>query len=375
MAGPRTGRRPIPGRASVTLADRERLHEIEAFAAKVPRSRLRAGDGVQRIAFRLLDEMWYGRRAWGRWLALLSLPYEAAVRTRRTAFRRGLRRSHRIGAPVVVVGNIAAGGTGKTPLVVWLVRCLRRHGYRPGVICSGYRGIARDWPRCVHEDSDPAAVGDEAVLVARRCGCPVVAGRDRVAAGRLLLRRSDCDVVVSDDGLQHYRLARDLEIAVLDGRRRHGTGWCLPAGPLREPVSRLESVDFVVAKGRPGEGEYRMDLTGRTLRLAADDSVAIDAAELSSSPVHAVAGIGNPASFFGRLGDLGLRIIPRVFSDHHSFSAEDIEFRDEQPVIMTEKDAVKCRGFAGRRHWYLPVDAEVDPALEPDLIARLSGNA
>ena len=330
---------------------------------------------MQRIAFRLLDEMWYGRRAWGRWLALLSLPYEAAVRTRRTLFRRGLRRSHRIGAPVVVVGNIAVGGTGKTPLVVWLVRRLRRHGYRPGVICSGYRGTARDWPRCVHEDSDPAAVGDEAVLMARRCGCPVVAGRDRVAAARALLRRSDCDVVVSDDGLQHYRLARDLEIVVLDGQRRHGTGWCLPAGPLREPVSRLESVDFVVAKGRPGEGEYRMDLTGRTLRLAADDSVAIDVAELSSSPVHAVAGIGNPASFFGRLEELGLRIVPRVFSDHHSFSAEDIEFRDERPVIMTDNDAVKCRGFVGRRHWYLPVDAEVDPALAPDLIARLSGSA
>ena len=330
---------------------------------------------MQRIAFRLLDEMWYGRPAWGRRLALLSLPYAAAVRIRRTLFRRGLRRSHRIAVPVVVVGNIAVGGTGKTPLVVWLVRCLRRHGYRPGVICSGYRGTARDWPRYVCADSDPAAVGDEAVLVAKRGGCPVMAGRDRVAAARALLRRSNCDVVVSDDGLQHYRLARDLEIAVLDGQRRHGTGWCLPAGPLREPVSRLGSVDFVVAKGRAGEGEYRMDLTGRSLRLVADDSVVIDAAELSSSPVHAVAGIGNPASFFGRLRDLGLRIIPRAFPDHHRFSAGDIEFPDDQPVIMTEKDAVKCRGFAGRRHWYLPVDAEFDPALEPDLIARLSANA
>ena len=333
------------------------------------------GDEVERILFRLLDEMWYGSRAWGRWLAPLSLPYAAAAQLRRVLFRHGLRAADRIGVPVVVVGNIAAGGTGKTPLVVRLARCLREHGYRPGVICSGYRGRARDWPRFVHEGSDPAAVGDEAVLLAKRCGCPVTAGRDRVAAARLLLHRSGCDVVLSDDGLQHYRLARDVEIAVLDGRRRHGTGWCIPAGPLREPVSRLESVDFVVTKGRAREGEYRMELTGRTLRLAADDSVAIDATELASSPVHAVAGIGHPASFFGRLRDLGLRIVPRAFPDHHPFSAADIEFPDERPVVMTEKDAVKCRGFAGGRHWYLPVDAVVEPALESDLIARLSRTA
>lgn len=331
---------------------------------------------MERTVFRLLDDMWYGRRAWGGRLALLSLPYAAAVQFRRALFRRGLRASHRVGVPVVVVGNITVGGTGKTPFVVWLVRRLREHGYRPGVLCSGYRGTARDWPRYVDEGSDPREVGDEAVLVAKRCGCPVVAGRDRVAAARLLLRRFECDIVVCDDGLQHYRLARDLEIAVVDGQRRHGTGWCLPAGPLREPVSRLESVDFVVTKGRAHEGEYRMELSGRILRLAADDSVTTDAAELSSDdPVHAVAGIGNPASFFERLRELGLRIIPRAFPDHHPFSAADIDFDDGRPVIMTEKDAVKCRGFADRRHWYLPVDAEVDPALEADLLARLSGAA
>ena len=327
---------------------------------------------MERVVFRLLESMWYGRRAWGRRLALLSLPYAAAVHIRRALFRHGVRASHRIGVPVVVVGNIAVGGTGKTPLVVWLVRCLRAHGYRPGVICSGYRGKTRDWPRYVRADCDPVEVGDEAVLVAKRCACPVMAGPDRVAAARSLLRRADCDIVVSDDGLQHYRLGRDIEIAVLDGQRRHGTGWCLPAGPLREPISRLESVDFVVTKGRACEGEYRMDLSGRVLRQAADDSVTIDPTELSSRAVHAVAGIGNPSSFFGRLRDLGLRITPRVFPDHHPFTARDIEFQDERPVIMTEKDAVKCRGFANRRHWYLPVDAKVDPAFESDLIARLS---
>ena len=330
---------------------------------------------MDRIDLRLLDGIWYGPGAWGGWLALLSLPYAGAVRLRRALFRRGLRSSHCVGVPVVVIGNIAVGGTGKTPLVVWLVRRLREHGFRPGVICSGYRGRAREWPRNVGAGSDPVDVGDEAVLLAKRTDGPVVAGRDRVESARFLVREHHCDIVVADDGLQHYRLARDVEIAVLDGERRHGTGWCLPAGPLREPVSRLGSVDFVVTKGRAREGEYRMNLSGRTLRLAADDSVTIDPAELSSGEVHAVAGIGNPGSFFRGLQDLGLRIIPRAFPDHHPFSAADIAFRDERPVVMTEKDAVKCRGFATGRHWYLPVDAEVEPALESALMARLSATA
>ena len=359
---------------SARPAGRFEARSEELFSRSHPLPRPE-GNEVERILVRILDDLWYGPRAWGRMLAPLSLPYAGAVRLRRALFRRGLRASHRIAAPVVVVGNIAVGGTGKTPLVVWIVGCLRNHGYRPGVLCSGYRGGARDWPQAVHERSNPAAVGDEAVLIAKRCGCPVAAGPDRVAAARSLLDRSDCDILVSDDGLQHYRLARDVEIAVLDGQRRHGTGWCIPAGPLREPVSRLESVDFVVAKGGARTGEYRMELTGRRLRLAADDSITIDPMDLGTGPVHAVAGIGNPASFFGRLRDLGLRIVPRAFPDHHPYSPGDLEFPDERPVIMTEKDALKCRGFAGARHWYLPVDAKVDAALESALIDRLSGIA
>ena len=317
--------------------------------------------------------MWYGPRGWGRVLAPLSLPYAAAARLRRDVYLHGVRPAHRLAVPVVVVGNIAAGGTGKTPLVLWLVRRLRANGYRPGVICSGYRGRARGWPREVCADSDPREVGDEAVLVARREGCPVAAGPDRVAAARLLLERAGCDVVVSDDGLQHYRLGRDVEIAVVDGVRRHGTGWRLPAGPLREPVSRLDSVDFVVAKGRAECGEYRMVLTGRVLRRVADDAVAVAPARLPAHEVRAVAGIGNPAPFFARLEALGLRVIAHPFPDHHPFSAQDLDFGDDRPVIMTEKDAVKCRGFASRRHWYLPVEAELDPSFEPALLARLAG--
>ena len=324
---------------------------------------------MRRFIVRYLETLWYGDG--GSWLTLLSAPVATIARARRALFLRGLRASHRVAVPVVIVGNIAVGGTGKTPFVVWLVQRLRANGYRPGVVCSGYRGRARDWPRSVTGNCDAAEVGDEAVLLARRCGCPVVAGPDRVAAARSLVGRTDCDVVVSDDGLQHYRLARDVEIAVLDGRRRHGNGRCLPAGPLREPVSRLDAVDFVVTKGRPRAGEYRLGLSGRTLRRASDDSVAIDPRELPSRDVHAVAAIGNPEPFFERLRELGLRVHPRAFPDHHPFSPRDIGFGDGWPVVMTEKDAVKCRAFASHRHWYLPVAAELDPALEPALLARL----
>ena len=330
---------------------------------------------MEPIVYRLLERLWYGPRAWGRRLAPLSLPYAAAVQVRRALFRRGVRKTHRVGVPVVIVGNIAVGGTGKTPLVVWLVQRLREHGFSPGVICSGYRGQARDWPRQARADSDPIEVGDEAVLVAKRCACPVAAGPDRVAAARSVLRDGKVDVIVSDDGLQHYRLARNIEIAVLDGERRHGTGWCLPAGPLREPVSRLGAVDFVVTKGRAHEGEFGMELCGRRLRPIADDAVTIDPDELPSRTVNAVAGIGNPASFFRKLCELGLQVSPRTFPDHHRFSAADIEFDDARPVIMTEKDAVKCRLFATGRHWYLPVEARIDPAFETALIDRLGAPA
>lgn len=336
------------------------------------RTRKRGG----RAVFRLLDWMWYGPRGWGRLLAPAALLFALAVRVRRALFGRGLLRSRRAGAPVVVVGNLAAGGTGKTPLVIWLAERLRAHGYRPGVLCSGYRGRASRWPLRVRADADPDQAGDEAVLLARRCDCPVAAGPDRAAAAELLVCEAGCDILVCDDGLQHYRLARDLEIAVVDGRRRHGTGWCLPAGPLREPVSRLAEVDFVVVKGEDGDarrGEYAMRLEGGTLHPVADGPRPVPPGELPSRDVHALAGIGHPAPFFERLAALGLRAAaPRAFPDHHRFSARDLDFGDGLPVVMTEKDAVKCRAFADARHWYLPVRAELDPAFEPALLARIA---
>ncbi len=274
-------------------------------------------------------------------------------------------------APVIVVGNIAVGGTGKTPLTIWLTTYLKRSGYSPGVICSGFGGTARIWPQQVRADSDAVAVGDEAIMIARHTGCPVAAGRDRVAAAKALLLHRECDVLVSDDGLQHYRLARDVEIAVIDGMRRHGTGWCFPAGPLREPRGRLGTVDFVVTNGVPRAGEIGMSLQIGELRGVRDDNVRISPRDLKGQEVHGVAGIGNPGRFFEQLRNLGLRVNPHAFPDHYRFSHQDLHWPGSLPIIMTEKDAVKCRAIAPDNAWYLPVVAAPEAALGPGVLERL----
>jgi tetraacyldisaccharide 4'-kinase len=283
----------------------------------------------------------------------------------------GLFETTRLQVPVVVVGNITVGGTGKTPLVSWLAGHLRQAGYRPGIVSRGYGGNAKTWPRAVTPDSDPAEVGDEPVLLARRAGCPVVVGPDRVADARMLLSEHDCDLIIADDGLQHLALGRDLEIAVVDGMRRLGNGRCLPAGPLREPAARLAGVDFQVCNGSPQGEELGMQLSGGRLHRVGEDDIVADPAGLAGAPVHAVAGIGNPARFFADLRGLGLEVIEHPFPDHHTYVAADIAFGDGRPVIMTEKDAVKCVAFAGPVHWYLPVQASPDPALGRRILQRL----
>ena len=300
-------------------------------------------------------------------VSLLLLPlawvYCALTVLRRLAYVSGLKRSRRLPVPVIVVGNLTAGGTGKTPLVIWLASLLRAAGRHPGIVSRGYRGRATHWPQAVHADSDPRLVGDEPVLLARHGGCPVVVGPDRVAAARQLLAAHPCDVLLSDDGLQHLALARDIEIVVIDGARRYGNGHCLPAGPLREGLARLRSVDVRVCQGEPETGEFGMHLQGHELRQIADPAQCVPPAVFAGAPVHAVAGIGNPARFFASLRALGLDPIEHAFPDHHDFTAADLEFGDARPVIMTEKDAVKCAPFAPARFWYLPVAAVPDPAL------------
>lgn len=295
----------------------------------------------------------------------------SAVWVRRHLYRTGMLAVKRVSAPVIVVGNIAVGGTGKTPLVAWIARFLAESGYRPGIVCRGHGGRSTASPQQVRPDSDPASVGDEAVVLARRAHCPVAAGRDRYQAAHALVEHGECDVVISDDGLQHLRLGRDIEIAVVDGVRRHGNRRFLPAGPLREPVSRMRSVHLVVANDGAQPGEFEMRLNPWLAIKLTDKGARRRIESFGDEPVHAVCGIGHPNRFFRMLEDRGLRVVPHVFPDHHPFRAKDIEFDDDLPVLMTEKDAVKCQGFATARHWYVPVRAELQPAFASRLLDLL----
>ena len=319
-----------------------------------------------------LDYYWYNKGIITLILAPVSWLYCLVAIVRRNAYRLHIFKIHKIPVPVIIVGNITAGGTGKTPLVTWLIELLRDNGYSPGIVSRGYGGAARNWPQQVRVDSDPRMVGDEAVLLAHRCQCPMAVGPGRVDAALALLEHKDIDIIVADDGLQHYALGRDVEIAVIDGVRRFGNGKCLPAGPLREPRERMKSVDISVTNGVPGPREFGMTLKPGHVKNLVDSrqSVTLDTFTNISKKVHAVAAIGNPDRFFHQLEDHGLEIIEHPFADHHMYQSEDLEFDDDLPVLMTEKDAVKCRSFADKRYWVVPVDAQVDKRIIP-IILRL----
>ncbi len=322
----------------------------------------------------LLNAVWYDRHPLGILLLPLSWLFCLLTVLRRVFYAVGLMGGADIPVPVIVVGNITVGGTGKTPLVMWLIRFLRDNGYNPGVVTRGYGGRETSWPQPVHPDGDPLMVGDEPVLLARRCGCPVVAAPARVAAALMLVERHGCDIIVADDGLQHLALNRDVEIAVIDGDRLFGNGRCLPAGPLREPSSRLSSVDLMVVSGGEHPNAFKMTYTGEKLHNLVDETVQKDVEVFSAAPVHAVAGIGHPARFFARLRSLGFRVIEHAFPDHHVFTANELDFNDNLPVTMTEKDAVKCRSLDLNRreqYWYLPITADLQPPFGNSLLATL----
>jgi len=303
--------------------------------------------------------------------------YCALVGLRYRLYRIGIIPSHRLSVPVVVVGNITVGGTGKTPMVIWLAQYLLKKGYHPGIVSRGYRGSLRVWPQKVTANSDPVVVGDEPVLLARHSGCPVVVDPNRVRGAKHLIESFQCSIIVSDDGMQHYALSRDIEIAIIDGDRRFGNGHCLPAGPLREPVTRLQRAHLSLINGRAGTKEYAMTLRATGFcRLNEDVIEDVDNGFFEGKSVHAVAGIGNPARFFTQLRSMGIEVLEHPYADHHNYQPEDLQFNDNRPVIMTEKDAVKCRQFqslleqAPDRYWYLSVEAVPDNAIE-ELILNL----
>jgi len=322
---------------------------------------------------RLAEAVWYGGHPLSYALLPLGWLYCGGVRLRRLAYRREWLHSRRLPVPVIVVGNLTVGGTGKTPLVLGISDLLRRRGYRPGILVRGYGGSGTRWPRLVTGGDDPFEVGDESVLLARRGGCPVVAGADRVAAGELLLANSECDMIVSDDGLQHYGLRRDLEILLVDASRRFGNKRCLPAGPLREPETRRRTVDLILCNGGPCPGGQVMRLVPGPLVALADQRITRDPGELRGQRVTAVAGIGNPDRFFACLRREGLHVDERPYPDHHPFRREDAASWPPGPVVMTEKDAVKCTGFARPDFWYLPVASRLPGEFEQLLLEKLKG--
>ncbi len=312
-----------------------------------------------------LERCWHGPC---RFLLLpFSLIFGLLASLRRIFYRCGLLRSKKLPVPVLIVGNITAGGTGKTPLVAALAKALASRGFHPGIISRGYGGKATN-PVPVEWDSDPAIVGDEPILL-RKSGFPVWVGKKRVeVAQKLLEAHPQCDMLIADDGLQHYALRRDFEIAVVDGEKRFGNGLLLPAGPMREPLGRLKSVDAVVFNGRRLDlsidtPKYDMKLSGTTFISVDNPAISANAQDFTGKKIHAVAGIGNPERFFRHLQSLGLSFDRHSFPDHHPYIPEDLEFEQCDIVLMTEKDAIKCEGCAQGKCWYLPVTAEIDNAL------------
>ena len=332
-----------------------------------------------------LEHNWYRISAPHLVLWPLSLAFGAAAATRRALYRGGVLETVRPPVPVIVVGNITVGGTGKTPLVSWLAHFLREHGHAPGIVSRGYRSSACA-PRRAQPDSDPAVVGDEPVLLARRAGCPVWVGAHRAAAAHALLAaHPNCSVIVSDDGLQHYALARDIEIAMIDGARGLGNGMLLPAGPLREPPRRLAAAAAIVTNGAalfpreelpPAVPLFEMRLVGGSFYNLLNPEQHVGPEHFLQQHVHAVAGIGNPQHFFEHLRELGISFIAHPFPDHHPFAADDFVFAGRSDaVIVTEKDAVKCERFCTENFWALRVDAEVEPGLGEQVLHKLGKNA
>lgn len=323
-----------------------------------------------------LQRHWYTRSL--TWLTFLLLPlsylFRLVVALRLFLYKHGVIKTVHFPVPVIIVGNLTVGGTGKTPLVIWLARFLKSHHWRPGIVSRGVGGLAQTMPVWVDKQAEPDKVGDEAVLLARQSDCPVVICVNRVAAVRELLAKTDCNIILSDDGLQHYRLGRRIEIAIIDGDRQFGNGHVLPAGPLREIKKRLQQVNLVVQHGGKNEKNYfSMQLEGTHLASLAVPQQNLPLSHFANTKVHAIAGIGNPRRFFSALRQQGLDIIEHIFPDHYLYQKDDFNFLDSLPIVMTEKDKVKCETLADNRFWYFPVETKIDQQFEAKLLTLLKG--
>ena len=316
---------------------------------------------------------WYGSSKWWMFVLLpLSIVFSIIVNIRYWLYKKKLKHSTKLDVPVIIVGNITVGGTGKTPLVIYLAKLLCRHGYRPGIVTRGYGGENKVC-HTVTAYSKVNQVGDEAILIAQRTNCPLVVGHHRVAAVKKLLIEYQCDVVISDDGLQHYALARDIEIVVIDGLRRFGNNLLLPAGPLREPTKRLKTADFIVNNsGKVGLDEFSMELLKDKLYNLVRPKKTVTLADWQGKTVHAVAGIGHPQRFFAVLRLAGLKVLTHCFADHYIYQAKDVDFADGFAVIMTEKDAVKCQQFNNEQLWCLPITAQLSVEFDAKLLRCLA---
>lgn len=316
------------------------------------------------ISERLL-QAWYAGHPLLILLRPLELLYRWVVGRRRKAFVEGRGDIYRAPVPVIVVGNITLGGTGKTPLILWLIEHCRARGLRVGVVSRGYGASPPSLPWRVQADHTAAISGDEPLLIVQRTGVPLMIDPDRAEAVRALLESESLDLILCDDGLQHYRLARDLELVLVDAARGLGNGRCLPAGPLREPAERLQSVDAVLFNGAfvDTPAAYALQLQPSVLvNLATSQQVGLEHFPAGQA-VHALAGIGNPQRFFNTLEALNWHPLAHAFADHAVYSAEALQFEPPMPLLMTEKDAVKCRSFAQPDWWYLAVDAQLSPAF------------
>lgn len=324
-----------------------------------------------------LQRQWTTYSGWHLFLLPAAVLFGALIILRRYLYQHSFLKSHRLAVPVVVVGNINVGGTGKTPVVIWLAQQLTKAGYKPGIISRGYGGSAQH-PIYVDENSEPGLVGDEPVLIAMRTHCPVVVSKNRVSAGRYLLSRfSDCNILISDDGLQHYRMQRDVEIVVYDAEKGFGNTMLLPAGPLREAKARLKTVDAVVCNGDSESTATKVNCFN--MRLDAGDfynlkspTSTLNSAAFVGKKVLAIAGIGNPQRFFNQLTEMGLQFEQHAFADHYAYTPDDFPGADADMIVMTEKDAVKCKAFARENFWVLPVSAVIDNGLLPTILNRLT---